>query len=269
MTLAPGPLPLDADPTRLVQVFANLVNNAAKYTDSGGHIASPSTVENGEAVVRVRDDGMGMTPGAPGARLRSVRAGDPLPRPRAGRAGNRPDHGPDPGQDARRIGASVQRRAGSRQRVRREAAARAARPGAGGREAGRGRERCEPSAARAGGRRQRGRRVDPRTSARAARTPGDPRPRRPGRARGGCRAAPPELVLLDIGLPGMDGYAVAARLREAGHDRAALVALTGYGQDEHLRRSAEAGFDHHLVKPVDLAVLRKITAELRGDGGAD
>ena len=75
-------------------------------------------------------------------------------------------------------------------------------------------------------------------------------------------AEPPELVLLDIGLPGMDGYAVAARLREAGHDRAALVAITGYGQEEDLRRSSAAGFDHHLVKPVDGAVLRKIIADL-------
>jgi CheY-like chemotaxis protein len=76
-------------------------------------------------------------------------------------------------------------------------------------------------------------------------------------------AAPPELVLLDIGLPGMDGYALAARLRDAGHDRATLVALSGYGQDEHLHRSTEAGFDRHLVKPLDFDVLREITTQLR------
>jgi CheY-like chemotaxis protein len=74
-------------------------------------------------------------------------------------------------------------------------------------------------------------------------------------------ADPPELVLLDIGLPGMDGYTVAARLREAGLDRAAMVAVTGYGQEEDLHRSTAAGFDHHLVKPVDGSVLRKIIAE--------
>jgi CheY-like chemotaxis protein len=77
-------------------------------------------------------------------------------------------------------------------------------------------------------------------------------------------AAAPERVLLDIGLRGMDGYAVAARLREAGHDRVTLVALTGYGQHEHMRRSREAGFDHHLLKPLDFEVLEKITAQLRG-----
>jgi CheY-like chemotaxis protein len=77
-------------------------------------------------------------------------------------------------------------------------------------------------------------------------------------------ANPPELVLLDIGLPGMDGYTVAARLREAGHDRAALVAITGYGQEEDLRRSSAAGFAHHLVKPVDGAMLRKVIADVSG-----
>ena len=75
-------------------------------------------------------------------------------------------------------------------------------------------------------------------------------------------AQPPQLVLLDIGLPGMDGYSVAARLRAAGHDRAALVAVTGYGQDDDLRRSNAAGFERHLVKPIDGAALRKLLAEM-------
>ena len=62
LTLAPQSLVLDADPTRLVQVFANLINNAAKYTDAGGLIAVTSNTENGEAIVSVRDNGVGMTP---------------------------------------------------------------------------------------------------------------------------------------------------------------------------------------------------------------
>ena len=62
----------------------------------------------------------------------------------------------------------------------------------------------------------------------------------------------PEVVLLDIGLPGVDGYEVARLIRrEPAGDKPALVALTGYGQEDDRRRSREAGFDHHLVKPVD------------------
>ena len=66
-------------------------------------------------------------------------------------------------------------------------------------------------------------------------------------------------MLLDIGMPGMDGYEVARRLREVARpDRVTLVALTGWGQDEDRRRVREAGFDHHLVKPVDLASLQTL-----------
>jgi CheY-like chemotaxis protein len=61
----------------------------------------------------------------------------------------------------------------------------------------------------------------------------------------------PEVILLDIGLPGMDGYAVARKVRELpGGDAIKIFALTGYGQEEDRRRSLAAGFDGHLVKPV-------------------
>jgi CheY-like chemotaxis protein len=66
----------------------------------------------------------------------------------------------------------------------------------------------------------------------------------------------PGVVAID---PGMDGYALATALRAAGHDRAALVAVTGYGQPEDVQRSNEHGFAHHIVKPVDLAALQRIT----------
>jgi CheY-like chemotaxis protein len=70
-------------------------------------------------------------------------------------------------------------------------------------------------------------------------------------------------VLLDIGLPGMDGFEVARRLRQESEMRqAVLVALTGYGQDEDRRKSLEAGFDHHLTKPVDFAVLKNLIDSL-------
>ncbi len=71
----------------------------------------------------------------------------------------------------------------------------------------------------------------------------------------------PDLLLLDLGLPGMDGYDVAAHLRAAEATREmVLVALTGYGQPEDRIHTAEAGFDHHLVKPVDIDALARIIA---------
>lgn len=67
-----------------------------------------------------------------------------------------------------------------------------------------------------------------------------------------ARVFRPEFILLDIGLPGMDGYEVAARMREEEWCKnAVIVAVSGYGQDEDRRRSTEAGFDHHLIKPLD------------------
>jgi CheY-like chemotaxis protein len=74
-----------------------------------------------------------------------------------------------------------------------------------------------------------------------------------------ARVQRPEVVLLDIGLPHMDGYEVASRLRHQPETQDAfLVAMTGFGQDEDRRRSQEAGFNCHLVKPVDPDHLRQI-----------
>ena len=75
----------------------------------------------------------------------------------------------------------------------------------------------------------------------------------------------PEIVLLDIGLPGMDGYEVAQRMRDIpGMEETVLIALTGYGQDEDRRRSTEAGFDYHVTKPVDASALFRLLASARG-----
>ena len=69
----------------------------------------------------------------------------------------------------------------------------------------------------------------------------------------------PDVVVLDIGLPGMDGYEVARRLRaKAGGDQLVLVALTGHGTDEHLREAEAAGFDHHVLKPIDFERLEAL-----------
>ena len=82
-----------------------------------------------------------------------------------------------------------------------------------------------------------------------------------GDGAGGLAAATPlqpQVVLLDIGLPGMSGYELAQRLRMALPRKVQLVAITGYGQAEDLRRSKECGIDHHLVKPVNLEDLETI-----------
>ena len=72
----------------------------------------------------------------------------------------------------------------------------------------------------------------------------------------------PDVVLLDIGLPKMDGYEVAAKLRrQPAHQTCVMVALTGYGQESDRQRSLDAGFDHHLVKPADFTKLQQILAE--------
>ncbi|MBV8217319.1 MAG: response regulator, partial [Solirubrobacterales bacterium] len=77
----------------------------------------------------------------------------------------------------------------------------------------------------------------------------------------------PDVVLLDIGMPGMDGYEVARRMRgETWGKDALLVALTGWGQEQHRRRSREAGFDRHMTKPADLASLRAVLGRSRPEG---
>ncbi|HVG77791.1 MAG: response regulator [Candidatus Rokuibacteriota bacterium] len=83
-----------------------------------------------------------------------------------------------------------------------------------------------------------------------------------------AQAKDPDIALVDIGLPGLDGYEVARRLRASGSRRPVLVALTGYGQPEDRRRAVEAGFDALLVKPVDPSMLASLltTLEIPGPG---
>ena len=72
----------------------------------------------------------------------------------------------------------------------------------------------------------------------------------------------PSLVLLDIGLPKLNGYEAARRIRQECEPPLTLVAVTGWGQDEDRQRSQEAGFDMHMVKPVDLGALQQLIAGL-------
>jgi PAS domain S-box-containing protein len=264
LTLAPERLVLEADPTRMVQVFANLINNAAKYTDAGGHIAVKSTSEHGEAVISVRDDGMGMTPEL------LTRAFDLFVQET--RSLDRAQGGLGIGLTLVRTlvtmhGGSVRAFSegpgrGSELAVRLPLAP-PAEPFA---------PDQAPGASAAGGP-LRVLIVDDNVD--AAEAMGEllqilghevALAKDGPAALTAAAAAPPDLILLDIGLPGMDGYEVAARLRAAGHTRASVVALTGYGREEDLQRSRKAGFDDHLVKPVDLAKLQRVIADLRGRG---
>jgi CheY-like chemotaxis protein len=79
-----------------------------------------------------------------------------------------------------------------------------------------------------------------------------------------ARSFRPNVVLLDVGLPGMDGYELARRLRAEGLAGNLLVSVTGYGQEEDRRKAEEAGFDHHLTKPVNPETLQRLVAEDRG-----
>ena len=76
-------------------------------------------------------------------------------------------------------------------------------------------------------------------------------------------ATPPDVVFLDIGLPGMDGYEVARRMRALpALENVSLIAVTGWGQEEDRRRSQSAGFNYHLIKPLNLNSLETLLASL-------
>jgi CheY-like chemotaxis protein len=266
IVMSPQPIELDADPTRLLQVFDNLMNNAAKYTDAGGHIAIVSAVENGEAVVTVRDDGIGMTPDLLAQAFDLFVQGTPsLDRTQGGlgigltlvqtlikmHGGSVRAFSEGPGRGSQLV---------VRLPLAPPAELHAASPAPSPRvETGAPLrvlvvdDNVDAAAALGKLLRLRGHEVSL-----AYDGPG---------ALAAAAAAPPDLVVLDIGLPGMDGYAVAARLRAAGHAGAALVALTGYGREDDLQRSHDAGFDHHLVKPIDFGQLQRIILEVHGRRG--
>jgi CheY-like chemotaxis protein len=81
-----------------------------------------------------------------------------------------------------------------------------------------------------------------------------------------ARAKDPDIALVDIGLPGIDGYEIARRVRARDARRPILIALTGYGQPEDRQRATEAGFDDVLVKPVDPTALASLLATLEIPG---
>jgi len=263
VSLPPEPLRVSGDPVRLTQVLTNLVNNAAKYTPDGGSISVAAEADGDEVVVRVCDTGAGI------AREMLARVFDLFVQA---------DRSLDRAQGGLGIGLTLVRRLvemhegtvqafseglgmGSEFVVRLPALV-GGRPAAGS-AAG---PPEETAAAEPESSSRRILVVDDNTDAAATlamllRIGGhEVKVAHDGNAALETAGAfRPEVVLLDIGLPGLDGYEVARRLRSRPEtEQSLLVAVSGYGQEDDKRRSREAGFDHHLVKPVDFAALRAV-----------
>jgi CheY-like chemotaxis protein len=247
---------VEGDAGRLVQIVSNLLDNAAKYTDPGGEITLSANVEDSFVTISVSDTGVGI-------------AADLLPD--VFELFRQAEHAVERGQAGLGIGLSVVRnlvsmhggtiearsggaRHGSEFIVRLPLLEHSAQPHA----------RIRQDAGR-----QMARRIvvidDNQDAAESLamllRLKGhDVQIAYDGPS--GLALAldgAPDCVLVDIGLPGMDGYEVAKRLRSRdGNGRTLLIALTGYGQQEDRARSQQAGFDHHLVKPVAQNVLEDV-----------
>jgi signal transduction histidine kinase/DNA-binding response OmpR family regulator len=249
------PLWLDGDPVRLAQILANLLNNAATYTERGGRISVRAWQDNGHALIAVRDNGTGI-------------AAEALPRlfqmfHRGSESNRRNPSGLGIGLSLARglaemHGGTITVKSGgpgqgSEFTVRLPLAASQPAPAA---------ERSADDA------------LPPRRILVVDdnRDAGDSlglllevlgaevRVARDGaEALEAYGAYDPSVVLLDIGMPGMDGYEVARRIRaRSPGPRPTIVALTGWGQDSDRREAREAGFDHHLVKPAEIGALKEL-----------
>jgi two-component system, sensor histidine kinase len=251
----PEPMCVGGDPVRLTQVFANLLNNAAKYTNHGGRITVTTRHEGAEAVVSVQDDGIGISPAALPQVFdmfmqvdRSTRRsqgglgiGLTLVKSLVGMHGGTVEaksDGPGLGSEF------IVRLPVIAQPVAHAAPAHTLKPLP-------ARRILIVDDSRDGGE----------SLAMLLRVLGA----EVALAHSGRKALEcvedfkPDVVLLDIGMPGMDGYEVARRIRANPASRhISLIALTGWGQDEDRKRSVAAGFNHHLVKPADLEQLRQL-----------
>jgi PAS domain S-box-containing protein len=269
VAIPPEPARVEGDLTRLVQVVGNLLNNAAKYTDEGGHIWLEAAEEGDEAVIRVRDNGMGIP-------------ADLLPHVFA--LFTQADRSLDRSQGGLGIGLTLARHLVEMHGGRVEA--RSDGPGHGSEFIVR-LPAMAPSPA-AGAKESIGERVRPASRALKILVVEDNVDSAESMAlllrfnghevriaHDGPSALTmvssfePQVVLCDIGLPGMNGYEVAARLRERqAFKQTPLIALTGYGQEESRRRAKEAGFDHHLVKPIEPGALNTLLDSLQAKGQA-
>jgi CheY-like chemotaxis protein len=262
ISLPPEAFHLDADPVRLAQVFLNLLNNAAKYTDRGGQIWLSAKREGSDAVVSVRDNGIGI----PSDMLSSVF--DMF---------TQVDRSLEQSQGGLGIGLTLVRRLVEMHDGSIEA--RSDGPNQGSEFIVRLplviRSPIEsPSSDGAAVKRLNHDRIlvvddnkdSATTLAMLLRLNGnDIRTAHDGiEAMEVADTFHPEIVLLDIGLPKLNGYDVARRIRQQrwGQD-VLLIALTGWGNDEDRRLSQEAGFNFHIVKPVDLAALEELLARAK------
>ncbi len=262
VALPPEPVWLEGDLTRLAQALGNLLNNAAKYTEEGGKIGLVAEQAEGQVVLRVRDTGIGI----PSEHL-----------PYVFDLFTQGDRALDRAQGGLGIGLALVQKLVELHGGQVEAAS----PGL-----GQGSEFTLRLPARTGSPAPLAASAEP--AARAARLRilvvddntdsaesmamllglqgHETRTALDGPA--ALEAAQvfwPKLILLDIGLPGMDGYEVARRLRTQPHmDKTVLVAMTGYGHEQDRLQAKAAGFNHHLVKPVDPEALQRILASLGG-----
>ena len=265
VTLPPAPVLLDADPIRMAQVFSNLLNNAAKYSEEGGHIALTAEMQGEEVMVRVTDRGIGI-PAEHLPRIFEMFAqvdtafdrsqgglgiGLSLVKGLVGMHGGRIDaHSDGPGK-------------GSEFVVRLPVVI--TQPSPGLHPANDDREKAPPA--------EKCRilivddnSLSSKSTAMLLRMMGHEIATAFNGFEGVevAKTFRPDVILLDIGLPKLDGYEVAQRIREQPWGRSTiLIAVTGYGQEEDRRRSLEAGFDYHMIKPVNLAELEKTLTDLR------
>ena len=255
------PLWIDGDAVRLSQVLANLLNNAAKYTDAGGEIAITARATGKSAEVVVRDNGSGISAEALPHIFEMFSRGD--------RSSGRDQTGLGIGLALARLltemhGGSIVARSDGK---------------------GRGSEfivriplspdqSILPDPAPLIGTRIARKRIlvvdDNRDSAESMRLlleflGADVRVAFDGKSALETFAVyEPAVVLLDIGMPGLDGYEVARRMRATSSMRTTIVALTGWGQDEDRRRALSAGFDRHLIKPADIGALQALLGSVDG-----
>jgi two-component system CheB/CheR fusion protein len=262
VSLPPEPVFLHADAVRLTQVFVNLLTNACKYTEPGGQIELTAERQGGEVVVSVKDTGLGI----PADKLASIfemftQIDRSLERSQGGL-----------GIGLMLVKRLVEMHGGSVE-------ARSEGPGRGSEFVVRlpilieqpGVERPKAPDAPTPTMNHRILIVDDNRDAAASLdtllkiTGNETKTAHDGLAAVEAAATfRPDVVLLDIGLPKLNGYDVCRRIREQPWGQnMVLVALTGWGLDEDRRQSKEAGFDHHMVKPVDFAALMSLLAELQ------